>query len=258
MFKFLIATIAMLFTAAAFAVGPSQMWRLEVTKSAENGIVEISEIELLNASDESTTDLLRNFTHEESVGATVWTIEHNLAIQPSKTSVDVVAVDTSLETITPDDITIVDKNTILVTFASDATGIALINGVTFDSPLVNKRGNAVPSVEFLEDRPAAAIFDGNAASKFKSSKAPTTKDPLVFEYIFWIGDMADPNGLTPEAVAGRWPNVVKYTIQVPNKATAPSAWKLLYWKDGKWNLADQQAAQRFDDGEKKTFEVNEF
>lgn len=254
MFKSIIATIAMLFATAAFAVGPSQIWRLEISASSEGGIVEVAEVGLLNSSDVNTTDLIRGYAFEETVGSTTWTISHNLGIQTGKTSVDVVAVDGLLAPIEPVSVTIVDENTVEVVFSEAATGTAGITGISFDSPAANMRGTDVPVIEFLENRPGAAAFDGNTGSKFKSAKAPTELAPLVLQYTFWIGDKADPDAMDE----GRWPNVTSYTITAPNKDTAPRSWKLFYWFDGQWKLADQKAAIRFENGETKTFDITAF
>ncbi len=87
------ALFAVLTTATAWAAGPAQMWRLDITGS-ESGAVEIAEMELREtAGGASVVDLFRNFTFEESApaGAATWTITHSLGIQVKTAGVDVIA-----------------------------------------------------------------------------------------------------------------------------------------------------------------------
>ena len=69
------------------------------------------------------------------------------------------------------------------------------------------------------------------------------------QYTYWVGDAQDPGASSPARQPGRWPNVVEYAITAPKKGTAPRSWRLMYWYQGGWKLADQQAAMRFEEVE---------
>jgi len=93
--NFVLAAFMLLITSPLWAAGPSQMWRLEVTGS-EDGILEISEIELREAAGgSSATELFKNYTFEvtDPAGLTAWSINHNLGVQRKKAKVDVIAYD---------------------------------------------------------------------------------------------------------------------------------------------------------------------
>ena len=91
MFKKLFALVALLSTSVVFAAGPSQIWRLEIT-AAEEGVVEIAELELIDRNGQNVVDLIRTYTHEQTVGSNAWTVSHNLNVQTKMTSGDVQAV----------------------------------------------------------------------------------------------------------------------------------------------------------------------
>jgi len=135
------------------------------------------------------------------------------------------------------------NNTVEIVFPEAVVGAATIRGASFDTPSSNKPGTAVPIIEGFENRPAAAAFDGNKGSWFKSNRAPTLNSPLSLEYTYWVGDPS------------RYPNVVEYAITAVNKDSAPKNWKLMMNKDGAWVTVDQQSSIRFDDGETRTFSV---
>ena len=135
------------------------------------------------------------------------------------------------------------NDTVEITFPEPVVGAATVRGSSFDTPSANRPGVAVPVIEGLENRPAAAIFDGNKGSWFKSKRAPTLRSPIAIQYTYWVGD------------SSRFPNVVEYAITAKNKVTAPKSWILMMYKDGKWVQVDQQAAMRFEAGETRVFEV---
>ena len=84
--------VAMLFATAVFAVGPGQIWRLEITAS-NSDLVEIAELDLLDENEDSVIDFKRTFSFEEAnpAGAATWNISHNLGIQRNSASVDTIA-----------------------------------------------------------------------------------------------------------------------------------------------------------------------
>lgn len=137
-----------------------------------------------------------------------------------------------------------ENNTVELTFSQAVVGAATVRGISFDTPANDRPGVAIPPVEQLENRPGAAVFDNNTASWFKSVRAPTERNPLALQYTYWVGE--------PD----RYPNVIEYSITVRTTETAPRSWRLMYWMDGGWKLADQQAGIRFEDGETKTFAVD--
>jgi hypothetical protein len=317
------------FTVSAFAAGPSQIWRLEVT-SGEEGIVEITEIGLLDESDASVVDLIRTYTYEETaaIGSAAWSVSHNMSIQTKFSDVNVIAYDVDvvapgtwylitstavlnyrshlswdeveyLTTDTPPaspelgdvyyspsadlfyeydgvwnvltvtsgtslpqpnmiEPTLVTKvpgvggpaaggpaanDVVDITFPEPVVGAATIMGSSFDNTAVNRPGEAIPPSELIPNRKGTVAFDGNTASWFKSSRAPTENNPLAIQYTYWVGDF------------NRFPTVSKYTISVRTTETAPRSWRLMYWEEGGWKKADQQAGIRFEDGETKTFDI---
>lgn len=243
--KLIAAAFALAFTASSFAAGPAQIWRLEVTRAAED-IVEISEIELREAEGgANVTEMIRTYTHEQTPHAAVWVVNHNQDLREDRSTVTVAAENVLDEAVEPDSITWNDENTMTIVFSVPVDGSMFLRGFTLDTPAANRPGIAVPVVEGIENRPAAAAFDKNMASWFKSKRAPTERSPLAIQYTYWVGEPT------------RFPNVVEYTITVRKATTAPQAWVLMYWEGAGWKKADQQAGIRFEDGETKTFAVDE-
>lgn len=243
MFKKLLTMAMLLATTTAFAAGPSQIWRLEVSQT-EEGTAEIAEIEIAaTPGGANLTDLIRTYSHTESVAATVWTVVHNLDVQMKMTDITVAGVDGALDPLTPTDITIIDTNTVQVTFAEVATGDVFVYGISFDTPATNKTGQSIPPVNQIENRASAAAFDNNKATWYKSDRAPSANNPLVLQYTFWLGDNS------------RFPNVVEYRITAKNAETAPKSWRFMYWNKTQWELAGQVAGAKFKDGETKTYTI---
>jgi len=333
MFKPLLAVIfAAFFAGSAFAAGPAQIWRLEITASQE-GIVEVPEIDLLDSSDASVLDLIRSYTHEETaaVGAATWSISHNMGIQSKFSDVSIIAYDVDVvapgeyylntntmvlsyrshlaweeveyfsgdpapatpeigdvwysvvgdaftqwdggawvamtvstttaalpqpNAIEATSVTMVTgaglpatggaaaNNDVEIVFPEPVVGAATIIGSSFDTVANDRPGDAIPPSELIPNRAAVVAFDGNAASWFKSRRAPTQRSPLALQYTFWVGDPS------------RYPNVAEYTITARKTETAPRSWQLMYWMDGGWKLADQQAGIKFEDGETKSFPID--
>jgi len=241
--KILLAAFITLITSPVFAA-EGLIWSLDIygataqTNPEKQGIVEIAEVKLLDEDDVNVTNLTNTYAHTQSVGATSWTVTHNQGLQ----DVDVTVV--SVPADTPYDITIVDEDSLTIDFGIvSTTGTAAVVGSTFDFPSANRPGTAVPEIQFFENRPAAAAFDGLAASYFKSTTTPSATRPLTLQYSYWIG------------TADNLPDVKSYSITVISRATSPTTWRLRYYKDGAWHLADQQAGIYFADGETRTFEI---
>ena len=160
------------------------------------------------------------------------------------------------ETITPDSISWIASaglpstggnarnDVVEIDFPQSVVGAVTVRGPSFDMVSSNKPGTAVPVITGLENRPAAAAFDGNKGSWFKSRRAPTERSPLQLQYSFWVGDPT------------RYPNVVEYAVTAKNKETAPRSWKLKMYKDGRWVTIDQQAGMRFEEGETRVFSID--
>ena len=136
------------------------------------------------------------------------------------------------------------NNDVELTFPQAVVGAATIRGASFDTPGSNRPASAVPIIEGFERRPAAAVFDGNKASKLKSKRAPTFRSPMQIQYTFWVGDPS------------RYPNIVEYTITAPKQLSAPKSWTVMLYIDGQWVQVDQQAAMRFEDGETRVFSID--
>ena len=138
------------------------------------------------------------------------------------------------------------NNTVELVFPENVIGGATIRGASFDTPVTNRPGVAVPVIVGLEKRASAAAFDGNKGSWFKSKRAPTFRNPLTLQYSYWVGD--------PD----RYPNVVEYAITAKSAEGAPKSWTFSMYKEGQWIQLDQQAAMRFEDGETRVFTVTGF
>jgi len=159
MLKTLIAAaFALLITIPAFAAGPSQMWRLEVTGTDE-GVLEISEIGLhAVAGGDSVTDLIRNHTFEESnpAGATSWSIPHNLGIQHKTASVTIYAY--AVDVVAPGDYYYNDVTQILnVRDVLQYTELDFVSGPTGGEPTTPEIDDIFYDNQLL----AFAKWDGN-------------------------------------------------------------------------------------------------
>ncbi len=67
----------------------------------------------------------RKHVHDQTVAATVWTVVHNLST--TAPSIDVyINTGSGLQKIFPEDITVVDANTLKITFSSARTGTASV------------------------------------------------------------------------------------------------------------------------------------
>ena len=130
-----------------------------------------------------------------------------------------------------------------ITFPQNVVGAVTITGISFDTPANNRPGVAVPVIELLDNRAAAAAFDNNKGSWFKSRRGPTFRSPLTLQYTYWVGD--------PDS----YPTVVEYAITAKNADSAPQSWTFMHYKDGQWVQLDQQAGIRFEDGQTRVFSV---
>ena len=116
-----------------------------------------------------------------------------------------------------------------------------------DSASTDELGTAIPPVVIVgrTGRPVDAAFDGNAGSKFRTTKAVGVTNTLYLQYTWNNSDQS------------RYPDVATYSITVDTVAQSPSTWTLQRNTGGQWVTVDTQTSVRFTEGEEKTFTVGQ-